>query len=82
VSHTRNTKGLDGLFSVFQEFSSTSALAGVGGQRHAPAALIPGKTRSHSIEGWVGHRPVWTTAENLAPTGIRSKDHPDCSEFL
>jgi hypothetical protein len=32
--------------------SLTSALDGVGGQRHAPAAL----TGTHRIEGWVGLR--------------------------
>ena len=35
---------------------STSALNGVGGQRHAPAALPPGKTGTHCIGGWVGPR--------------------------
>jgi len=29
---------------------------GVGGQRNAPAALLPGQTRAHSIRGWVGPR--------------------------
>jgi hypothetical protein len=29
---------------------------GVGGQRHAPAALPPGKTRTHCIGDWVGSR--------------------------
>jgi len=31
----------------------TSALDGVGGQRHAPAALPPGKTR-YPLYGWLG----------------------------
>ena len=36
---------------------STSALDGVGGQRHAPAALAPGKeTRYPFIERWVEPR--------------------------
>jgi len=26
--------------------------------------------------------PVWTGVENLAPTGIRSSDHPARSELL
>ena len=34
--------------------SLTSALDGVGGQRHAPAALSPGN--AHCIGGWVGPR--------------------------
>jgi len=31
--------------------------------------------------GWV-RGPVWTVAENLTPTGIRSPDRPDLSESL
>ena len=42
--------------------SLTSALDGVGGQRHAPAALRPGKTRYPA--GWAADS-VWTGAENL-----------------
>jgi hypothetical protein len=49
---------------------------GVGGQRHAPAALHPEKRPgTHCIGGW-----IWTAAENLAPTGIRSPDRPARSE--
>jgi hypothetical protein len=51
---------------------------GVGGQRHAPAALPPERPGTHSIEWAPG--PVWTGAENLSPTGIRSPDHPARSE--
>ena len=39
---------------------------GLGGQRHAPAALPQGKRPGTRIGGWVGAR-VWTGAENLAP---------------
>jgi hypothetical protein len=39
---------------------------GMGGQRHAPAALSPGRPGTHCIGGWVGPT-VWTGAENLAP---------------
>jgi hypothetical protein len=48
---------------------------GVGGQRHAPAALPPGKdlVRTETEAGWAP-APVWTGAENLVPTGIRSPD--------
>jgi hypothetical protein len=36
----------------------TSAQHGVGGQHHAPAALLPGKRPgTHCIGGWVGPRP-------------------------
>ena len=92
---------------------------GMGGQRHAPAALPPGKTRyplysrrSSTLsltlaldgDGWStqppGHftpgedqvvivyeagwvaGPVWTVAEYLAPTGIRSWDRPARRESL
>jgi hypothetical protein len=29
---------------------------GSGGQRHAPAALSPGRPGTHCVGGWVGHR--------------------------
>jgi hypothetical protein len=63
--------------------SLTSALDGVGGQHHAPAAIYPGKRPgTHCIGGWVGPGPVWTGAENLTPTGIRSPGRPARSESL
>jgi hypothetical protein len=50
---------------------STSALDGVGGQRHAPAALPPGKSPVSIVyeAGWVPGS-VWTGAENLDPPGF------------
>ena len=55
--------------------SSTSALDGVGDQRHAPAALPPEKSRYPLYRRLGGpQQPVWTGAENLAPTGIWSPD--------
>ena len=44
---------------------------GVGGQRHAPAAFIPGKDLLPIVQeaGWVPGQ-VWTGAENLAPAGF------------
>ena len=56
---------------------------GVGGQHHAPAALPPGKDPVPIVQeaGWV-LGPVWTGAENLASTGIRSPDRPARSESL
>ena len=56
---------------------------GMGGQHHVPAALSPGKTR-YSLYRRLGMSkgPVWTGAENLAPTGIRSPDRPAPSESL
>jgi len=57
----------------------------MGGQRHASAALLPGKTQYQLHRRQGGPRgPVWTGAENLAPppTGIRSSDRPARSESL
>jgi hypothetical protein len=56
---------------------------GMGRQRHALAALPPGKTWYPSYrkldepQGW-----VCTGAENLGPTRIQSPDHPAGSEPL
>ena len=49
----------------------------VGGQLHAPAALSPGNDPVPIVQeaGWAPG-PVWTGAENLAVTGIRSPDRP------
>ena len=48
---------------------------GVDGQRHAPAALPPGKRPDTQCTGVrVGPGPVWTSTEFVAPAGIRSSD--------
>jgi len=56
---------------------------GVGGQRHAPAAL-PRERDLVPIVWEAGWAPgqVWTCAENLVTTGIRSQDRPTRSESL
>jgi len=54
---------------------------GVDGQRHALAALLPGKTRYPSY-GKPTPGPIWTGAENITPTGIRSPDRPVRSESI
>ena len=61
----------------------TTALEGVRGQRHAPADLYPQKNPVPTVQeaGWAP-RPVWTDAENLAPTRIRSPDRPASSQSL
>jgi len=61
----------------------TTALEGVRGQRHAPAAFYPKKYTVPTIQeaGWAPG-PVWTGAENLAPTGIRSPNRPARSQSL
>ena len=45
--------------------------------------FTPGKDLVPIVQeaGW-GPMPVWTGAENLAPTGIRSPDHPARSQSL
>jgi len=60
----------------------TSALGGMGGQRHALAALPREEPGTHCIGGWVAPGPVWTGAENLASTGIQPPDRPASSESL
>ena len=46
----------------------------MGGRRHAPAALYPGKAPVPTVqEAGRAPGPVWRGAENLAATGIRSR---------
>ena len=53
------------------------------GQRHTPAALLPGKRPSthYTGTGWAPG-PFWTDAENLVHTRFRSPDRPAHSEPL
>jgi hypothetical protein len=55
----------------------------VGCQGHALAALPLGKDLVHIVQeaGWAPG-PVWTGAENLSSTGIRSPDRTARSEWL
>ena len=62
--------------------SLTPALDGVGGQRHAPAALPPGKTR-YPLYRRLGGPQVWSGRVRKIsphPTGIRSPDRPARSQ--
>jgi len=52
---------------------------GVGGQRDAPAAFTPGKDPVLTVQE---AGLVWMGVENLAPTRIRSLDHPAQSKSL
>ena len=56
---------------------------GVDGQRHAKVDLPPGKSPVTIVQeaGWATG-PVWTGAENLAITAIRSPDRPARGEAL
>ena len=48
---------------------------GVGGQRHAPAALPPGKTRgAHCIGRWVGPRAGMDRCGKSRPRILVTKD--------
>jgi hypothetical protein len=65
----------------------SSALDGVGGQCHA-LTFTPRKdlVPIEKEAGWA-LGPVWTVVDNLAPTGIRSPDHPahsmwKCTVFI
>jgi hypothetical protein len=61
----------------------TSELDGVGGQRHAPAALPPGKTRYPLYRRLVGPQGRCRRVRKISPpTGIRSPDRPARSESL
>ena len=63
-------------------FLQPRRLDGVGGQHHAPAALPPVDPVPIVQKAEWTPGPVWTRAENLAPTGIRSPDRPARSESL
>jgi len=62
---------------------STSALDGSGWSTPRPGRFTPGKDPGSIVwkAGWAPG-PVWTAAENLAPTGIRSPDGLVRSESL
>ena len=61
----------------------STALEGVRDQRHAWAALYPGKDPVPIVqEAALAPGPVWTVAENLTPTGIRSPYRPALSQSL
>jgi hypothetical protein len=48
-----------------------------------PDRFTPGKDPVPTVQkaGWAPE-PVWTCVKNLAPTGIRSPDHPAHSQVL
>ena len=63
--------------------TSTSALDGGGWSMPHPSRFTPGKDPVPIVyeAGWAPGL-VWTDAENLTPTGIRSPDRPARSESL
>ena len=72
-------EGPEGEYSY--TLSLTSALEGLGGQRHAPAALPPRKIR-YPLYRRLGGPKVWSgrVRKISSPTGIRSSDRPARSE--
>ena len=74
-------EGPEGEYIYSCTLDLTSALdGGVGSQRHAPAALPPVKWSPMVQEvGWVPGA-VWTDAENVFCTRIRSPELPARSE--
>jgi hypothetical protein len=55
----------------------------VGGQRHAPSTLRPGKRHdTYCTGGRVGPRAGLDGCGNFVPTGIRSLDRPDSNQSL
>ena len=63
--------------------SLTSALDGVGGQHHAPAALPPGKTRYPLYRRLGGSQGTYGRVWKISPTtGIRSPDRPSRGELI
>ena len=61
----------------------TTALEGVRGQRHAPAALYPReRPGTHSIGGCVGPSAGLDRCGKFLPDWIRSSDRPARSQSL
>ena len=83
VQHRTGHEGPEGEYRYRSILSLTSAQDGVGGQRHAPGRFTPGTDPVPFLQeaGWAPG-PIWTGAENLAPTGIRSPDCPAHSKSL
>jgi len=54
--------------------TSTSALDGVGGQRHALAALPPERPSTHCIASWVHYR-LSSTLLNSSPSHTHPVTH-------
>jgi len=77
-------EGPEGEYKYSSTLSLTSALDGVDGQRHAPAALPPGKTRYPLYRRLSGpqERSGQLRKVSPPPTGIWSPDRPARSELL
>ena len=76
-------EGPEGEQMYSSTLPSTSALDGGGCSTPHPGRFTPGKDPVPIVQevGWAPG-PVWTGAENLTPTWIRSQDRPARSESL
>jgi hypothetical protein len=81
--HPRTShEGPEGKKRYSSTLPSTSVLDGVGGATPRPGRFTPGKDPVPIVQAGRAPGPVWEGVENLAPTGIRSPDHPARSESL
>ena len=76
-------EGSEGEWRYGSALCLTSALNGGGWSTPRPRHFTPGKDPVHIVEeaGWAPE-PVWTGAENVAPTYIRSPARPVHSKSL
>jgi len=83
VQPTTNPEGPDGEYRCTSTFFLTSTWYGVRWSMPRPGRFTPGKDPVPILQeaGWAPN-PVWTGAENLVPTGIRSLDCPVRSQSL
>jgi len=74
-------EGAEWEYRHCSNLSLTSALEGVVNATTRPLypRVRPGK---HCIRGYWAPGPIWTGAENLAPTGIQFPDRPARSESV
>ena len=83
VHPSRGHEGPDGEKRYCSTLSLTSVLDGVGGQRHAPAALPPGKRpATPCIGGWVGPSAGLDGSEKSRPHRDSIPNRPGRSELL
>ena len=74
----------DGEYRYSSTLPLTATLNGAGWSTPLPDRFTPGKGFRHPLYRRLGGHQgsVWTAAENLAHTWIRSPDRPACSESL
>ena len=83
VTLEQATKGQKGSRCIALLFLQPRRQMGVGGQRHAAAALPPGKTRYPLYRKLSGPQGRSGRVRKISPlTGIRSPDRPVRSESL